>query len=108
MPVTVQIPTALRKFTEGAKSVDLAAAALPELLDELGSRFPEITKHLRDDRGEIRRFVNIYVNDEDIRFLGGSAYRFQDGDNVLLVPSIAGGAQPERSRRNEEVARCKS
>ena len=92
MPVTVQIPTALRKFTEGAKSVDLAPTALPELLDELSSRFPEIAKHLRDDRGEIRRFVNIYVNDEDIRFLGGSAYRFQDGDNVLLVPSIAGGA----------------
>jgi bifunctional aspartokinase / homoserine dehydrogenase 1 len=92
MPVTVQIPTPLRKFTGGTQTVELPASALPELLDELSSRFPEISKHLRDDRGEVRRFVNIYVNDEDIRFLGGAAYRFRDGDTVLLVPSIAGGA----------------
>ena len=97
MPVTVQIPTALRKFTGGTQTVELPASALPELLDELSSRFPEISKHLRDDRGEVRRFVNIYVNDEDIRFLGGANYRFRDGDNVLLVPSIAGGA-PETVR----------
>jgi len=92
MPVTVQIPTALRKFTGGTQTVELPASALPELLDELGNRFPEISKHLRDDHGEVRRFVNIYVNDEDIRFLGGANYRFRDGDSVLLVPSIAGGA----------------
>jgi aspartate kinase len=97
MPVTVQIPTALRKFTGGTQTIELPASALPELLDELSSRFPEISKHLRDDRGEVRRFVNIYVNDEDIRFLGGAAYRFRDGDHVLLVPSIAGGA-PETAQ----------
>ena len=97
MPVIVQIPTALRKFTGGTQTIELPASALPELLDELGNRFPEISKHLRDDRGEVRHFVNIYVNDEDIRFLGGSSYRFRDGDNVLLVPSIAGGA-PETVR----------
>lgn len=106
MPVTVQIPAALRKFTDGVKTVDLNPAALPELLDELGHRFPEISKHLRDDRGDVRRFVNIYVNDEDIRFLGGAAYKFQEGDTVLLVPSIAGGA-PDQSV-SEEAARCKS
>jgi len=92
MPVTVLIPTALRKFTSGAQSVELPAAPLPDLLDHLVARFPDISRHLRDDHGELRRFLNIYVNDEDIRFLGGSAYKFKDGDEVLLVPSIAGGA----------------
>jgi homoserine kinase len=91
MPVTVHIPTALRKFTGGAQTAELAAAALPDLLDALGAQFPDIARHIRDDRGEVRRFVNIYVNDEDIRFLGGAAYKFRDGDVVLLVPSIAGG-----------------
>ena len=95
MPVTVHIPTALQKFTSGAQFVELAAASLPSLLDELVARFPEILRHLRDDNGELRRFLNIYVNDEDIRFLGGAAYQFRDGDDVLLVPSIAGGAPAE-------------
>jgi len=92
LPVTVLIPTALRKFTSGAQSVELPAVSLPDLLDQLVARFPDISRHLRDDRGELRRFLNIYVNDEDIRFLGGSAYKFENGDEVLLVPSIAGGA----------------
>ena len=96
MPVTVHIPTALRKFTAGAQSVELAATSLPSLLDELAVRFPDISHHLRDDKGELRRFMNIYVNDQDIRFLGGPAYPFRDGDDVLLVPSIAGGAPAER------------
>lgn len=96
MPVTVHIPTALRKFTGGEQSVELAAAALPDLLDQLSARFPDISKHLRDDRGELRRFVNIYVNDEDVRFLGGVNYKFRDGDDVLLVPSIAGGSSSGR------------
>jgi len=91
MPVTVHIPTALRKFTGGAQSAELPAAPLPDLLDDLVVRFPELSRHLRDDRGELRRFLNIYVNDEDVRFLGGAAYKFKDGDDVLLVPAIAGG-----------------
>jgi len=95
MPVIVHIPTALQKFTGGAQFVELVAASLPSLLDELAARFPEISRHLRDDNGELRRFLNIYVNDEDIRFLGGAAYQFRDGDDLLLVPSIAGGAPAE-------------
>jgi len=55
--------------------------------------------HLRDEKGEVRRFLNVYVNDEDIRFLGGPQYAFQDGDEILLVPSIAGGA-PDLERQN--------
>jgi sulfur-carrier protein len=97
VPITVQIPTALRKFTEGTQSVSVTALSLPELLDQLAARFPDISRHLRDDHGALRRFVNVYVNDEDIRFLGGLDYQFREGDLVLLVPSIAGGAGPEES-----------
>jgi len=59
-------------------------------LDALGTRFPQLKTHLRDEKGQVRRFLNIYVNDEDIRFLEKD-YQFKDGDEVTLVPSIAGG-----------------
>lgn len=95
MPVTVHIPTALQKFTAGEQSVELAAP-LPSLLDQLAARFPGIAPHLREEHGEVRHFLNIYVNDEDIRSLGGAAYQFRDGDDVLLVPSIAGGKPAAR------------
>jgi molybdopterin synthase sulfur carrier subunit len=91
MAITVQIPTALRRHTEGVSSVNCVAANLGELLSVLGEKFPALTAHLRDEQGQIRRFLNIYVNEEDIRFLGGPSYAFQEGDEVLLVPSIAGG-----------------
>lgn len=93
MAITIQIPTALRRFTDGADSVSCTAANLPELLSQLETRFPKMGTHLRDGEGNLRSFVNIYVNEEDIRFLGGDKYQFQDGDQVLLVPSIAGGLQ---------------
>jgi len=92
MTVTVQIPTALRRLTAGTARISCAATNLGELFSALDTQFPELKAHLRDDSGEIRRFLNVYVNEEDIRFLGGNAYAFQDGDEVLLVPSIAGGA----------------
>ena len=96
MKITVDIPTALRRFTDGVQSIECSSVTLPELLEEIGHRFPVINKHLRDDSGQVRRFVNIYVNEEDIRFLGGNEYRFREGDRVLIVPSIAGGA-PENA-----------
>jgi sulfur-carrier protein len=92
MPITVQIPTPLRRLTGGAGNITCSAANLGELFSTLDQRFPDLKTHLRDEAGEIRRFLNIYVNEEDIRFLGGNSYAFQDGDEVLLVPSIAGGA----------------
>ncbi len=93
MSIRVQIPTALRRFTNGAASVECSAATLAELLDDLGRQHPELNRHLRDEAGKLRPFVNVYVNEEDIRFLGGAAYQFHDGDEVMLVPSIAGGRQ---------------
>ena len=92
MPITIQIPSALRRHTGGTGRVTCAAANLNELFSALDEKFPDLKPHLRDEAGQIRRFLNIYVNEEDIRFLGGPSYAFQDGDEVLLVPSIAGGS----------------
>jgi sulfur-carrier protein len=92
MSITVQIPTALRRLTSGTPEVKCEATNLNELFAALDSQFPDLRPHLRDEAGEVRRFLNIYVNEEDIRFLGGASYSFQEGDEVLLVPSIAGGA----------------
>lgn len=91
MNITVQIPSALRRHTGGAAKVSFAAANLNELFSALDEKFPDLKPHLRDEAGQIRRFLNVYVNEEDIRFLGGAGYSFKDGDEVLLVPSIAGG-----------------
>src|SRR6516225_9240209 len=91
MAITVQIPTALRRHTGGTARVTCSPANLGELLAVLDKQFPELKPHLRDEAGQVRRFLNIYVNEEDIRFLGGNGYTFQDGDEVLLVPSVAGG-----------------
>jgi len=93
MNVTVQIPTALRRHTGGTGKVTCSPANLGELLSALSQQFPDLRPHLRDEAGQIRRFLNVYVNEEDIRFLGGNSYAFQDGDEVLLVPSIAGGVR---------------
>jgi molybdopterin converting factor small subunit len=91
MTITVQIPSALRRHTGGIAKVNCAATNLDELFSSLDEKFPDLKPHLRDEAGQIRRFLNVYVNEEDIRFLGGPSYAFQEGDEVLLVPSIAGG-----------------
>ena len=90
MNVTVFIPSAFRRHTGGVDCYSGPAANLRELFDALDSLFPELKPHLRDSDGKVRRFLNVYINDEDIRFLG-SDYIFQEGDEITLVPSIAGG-----------------
>jgi molybdopterin converting factor small subunit len=92
MPVTIEIPTAFRRFTDGAPKVDCAAGTVAEALAELTRRYPALQRHVRDDQGQIRQFLNIYLNEEDIRFLGGESCVLKEGDRVLLVPSIAGGS----------------
>jgi len=92
MPVTIEIPTAFRRFTEGAPKVDCNAATVAEALNQLTSRFPALSRHVRDDQGQIRQFLNVYLNEEDIRFLQGESSALKEGDRVLLVPSIAGGS----------------
>jgi molybdopterin converting factor small subunit len=92
MPVTIEIPTAFRRFTDGAPKVDCSAATVADALNELTTRFPNLSRHVRDDQGQIRQFLNVYLNEEDIRFLGGESCALKEGDRVLLVPSIAGGS----------------
>ncbi len=96
MSVTIEIPTAFRRFTEGAPKIDCAARDIAGALDELTTRFPTLARHVRDDSGQIRQFLNVYLNEEDIRFLGGESCAVKDGDRVLLVPSIAGGSRSSR------------
>ncbi len=92
MPVKVVIPTALARHTNGEKSFESAAVNLPGLLAEIDSKYPSLSENVKDTDGKLRRFINVYVNDEDIRFLGGDTHQFEDGDEVMLIPSIAGGS----------------
>lgn len=91
MSVKVLLPNAFQKHTNGTKEIESKAANLPQLIEEIEVSFPALKQHLRDSDGQVRRFINFYVNDEDIRFLGNEKYAFQDGDEVLVIPSIAGG-----------------
>ncbi len=91
MSVKVTLPTALARHTNGEKSFSSAAANLPGLLAEIDAKYPALSENVKDADGKLRRFINVYVNDEDIRFLGGDAHQFEDGDEVMLIPSIAGG-----------------
>lgn len=94
MPVKVVLPNAFQKHTNGTREIQSSAQNLPQLIAELETNFPLLKQHLRDGDGKVRRFINFYVNDEDIRFLGEDKYAFQDGDEVLVIPSIAGGCGP--------------
>jgi molybdopterin synthase sulfur carrier subunit len=91
MSIMIRIPPPLRRFTGGEQAIQLTAANLAELFEGLEGKYPGIRQSLCAADGTPQRFVNIYVNDEDIRFLGGMQYAFKDGDEVLLVPAIAGG-----------------
>ena len=91
MTVSVLIPTPLRKFTQEQETVTVPSGTVTTLISELDRQFPGIAARLTDDQGELRRFINIYVNEEDIRFLTGKDTTVKDGDNVSIVPAIAGG-----------------
>jgi molybdopterin converting factor small subunit len=86
------LPNAFQKHTNGTREIESSAGNLPQLITEIESTFPALRSHLRDEQGQVRRFINFYVNEEDIRFLGNDKYSFKDGDEVLVIPSIAGGS----------------
>src|SRR3984957_3236054 len=92
MSVRVVLPNAFQKHTNGTREIQSAAQNLPQLITEIETSFPALKPHLRDNDGKVRRFINFYVNEEDIRFLGNDEYAFKDGDEVLVIPSIAGGS----------------
>ena len=93
MAIEVQIPTILRQYTGGEKAVEGSGATLDELFRDLDARHPGLRERLVDADG-LRRFVNVYLNDEDVRFLGGLETPVADGDSVTVLPAVAGGAQP--------------
>ena len=90
MAVQVSIPTILRSYTDGAKSVEGSGGTLAELITDLDARHPGLGDRLLDD-GKLRRFVNVYLNDEDVRFTGGLETTLADGDKVTVLPAVAGG-----------------
>jgi MoaD family protein len=92
MGVKVVIPTPLRQFTAKQESVDLDAKTVGEALNSLMSQYADLRKHLYSEDGRLRSFVNVYVNDEDIRFLQREKTALAQGDTISIVPSIAGGA----------------
>ena len=92
MAVTIKLPTILRKFAGNEARVSAEGATLAEVLKDLESRYPGITKNVIADDGGLHRFINVYVNDEDVRYLGSLETEVTDGDTVSILPAVAGGS----------------
>ena len=112
MAIMIDIPTALRRFTGGTARVEVEATTAGEALQQLTSRYADLAPHIFDERNAIRSFVNVYVNDEDVRHQSGQQTLLKDGDTLMIVPSIAGGVASEvevqaalPSLSNEEISR---
>lgn len=91
MAIQVRVPTVLRNHTDGEKKVEGSGGTITALIDDLESRHPGIKDKLIDEGGSIARYVNVYVNDEDVRYLDGASTTLEDGDTVSLLPAVAGG-----------------
>ncbi len=92
---TVRVPTPLRPYTGGLKEIEVEGATVAAALRDLVRRWPAVRSHLFDDGGRLRPYVNVFVNDQDIRALQGEATPLADGDRLMILPSIAGGARVE-------------
>lgn len=93
MSVRVRIPAALRSVTDGQAEVAVSADTVLRCLDELEERYPALRRRLRDERGELRRFVNLFVNGQDVRFLAGLETGLKAGDELSIIPAVAGGGR---------------
>lgn len=91
MSVKVRIPTPLRKLTKDEAEVEASGATVREVVEDLEARFPGLKERLCDDNGDLRRFVNVYVGEEDIRFLKGLETELAEGQQVSIIPAVAGG-----------------
>ena len=91
MSIRVMLPAAFARHTAGTKQVQSEAVNLPALVEDLGTKFPELGTHIKDADGILRKFINVYVNDEDIRFLSNLQTPVKPGDEISIVPAIAGG-----------------
>ena len=104
MPVKVIIPTPLRQYAEKKESLEVQAKTVADALAAITSQYGDLRKHLYNDQGKLRSFVNIYVGDEDIRFLQKEQTPLREDDVISIVPSIAGGTAPSPCSR--QVLRC--
>jgi sulfur-carrier protein len=91
MSVEVKIPTVLRKHTDGEQAVEASGATIRELIDDIASRFPEFRTKVLSEDGQLHRFINVYANDEDVRYLEGLDTKVSDGDVIAILPAVAGG-----------------
>ena len=91
MTVQVKIPTVLRKHTNGEASVAADGATIGELIEDISQRYPEFKEKVVADDGQLHRFINVYANDEDVRYLEGLQTKVSDGDTVAILPAVAGG-----------------
>jgi len=91
MPIKVRIPTPLQKLTKDQAEVESKGSTVRELIDDLEKNYPGIKERICDEKGKVRRFINIYVNEEDVRFLKGDDTPVKDGDEISIIPAIAGG-----------------
>src|SRR5438876_11344848 len=98
MSVRLKVPTQLRQLTGGAPELDVEASSIKELLEKVGGDHPELLERVLDEGGEIRRFVNLYVGDEDVRFLEGINTPLKDGEVVVILPAVAGGSSSPAER----------
>jgi MoaD family protein len=90
MAVKVQVPTPMRQHAEGKTTVEVAGATVQAVLDDLGAKYPALKSRILDN-GQVRRFVNVYLNNEDIRYLENLATPVKDGDELAIIPAVAGG-----------------
>ena len=91
MAIQVRIPTPLRKLTQDKDTVSVSGRTVREAMENVVQQYPGVKERLYDEQGELRRFVNIYLNDEDIRFAQGRDTTVKDGDEISIIPAIAGG-----------------
>ena len=91
MPVLVRIPTPLQRYTKNQSEVEVEGRTVQEVIDHLDQSFPGVRERLCDDQEAIRRFINLYLNEEDIRFMDGEKTGVKDGDELAIIPAIAGG-----------------
>jgi molybdopterin converting factor small subunit len=100
--VSVRVPTPLRNLTDSQAAVSADGGTVGEIIDDLDTRHPGMRERLIDESGELRRFVNLFVDDEDVRFQQGLATPVADGSTLSIVPAVAGGGRPRRRRLDEQ------
>ena len=91
MAITVRLPGQLRQWADGQKQIEVQSSSVAGALQHLGTQYPGVAERILDDDGQPRRFVNVYVNGDDVRLLQGSETLLEDGDEIILAPAVAGG-----------------